>query len=113
MNETGIIMVIIGFILGSIQYQLRIKWQDAKDNILIAVRQYYGDAENGFMSLYTAIYHIKKDLKTNISEKQKKEFKQCLDEYNNAKSWLRFWGIGFPLICLVGYLIYKFSSCIN
>ena len=44
MDETSIVMMIIGLILSSILYQLRIKWQDAKKNILIAVRPYYGDA---------------------------------------------------------------------
>ncbi|MBU2044853.1 MAG: hypothetical protein KJ619_06490 [Candidatus Omnitrophica bacterium] len=111
MNEVSISMAVIGFVLGSIQYQLRIKWQDAKENILIAVRPYYGDAERGFMSLYTAIYHIKKDLRTNIPEKQKKEFKKCLAEYDSAKIWLRFWGIIVPLMGLGLYAIYKVFNC--
>ena len=59
------------------------------------------------MSLYTAIYHMKKSLSVNTFEKQKVEFKKCLAEYDSAKMWLRFWGIFFPLTCLGIYAIYK------
>ena len=106
MSDTAIIMAVIAFILGSIQYQLRIKWQDAKDNILIAVRPYFGYAERGFMTLYAAIDEMNKYIKqNNVDEGTKKEFKKCLDEYNSAKFWLRFWGIIFPTIALFTYFI--------
>jgi hypothetical protein len=108
MNETQIILATLAFIFGSVQYQIRIRLQDIKEDILRIMRYYTGRGEKGSLSLAEAINIMRDHLKkNNLEAKQKQEFRDCIEEYDNMQKWLKISGIYAPAFLLCMYLVFK------
>lgn len=105
MNDAGIVMAIIGFVLGSIQYQLRIRLQDTKESMYRVIKYYSGQGET--MSIYRILEIMRERLGLNLPEEEAKEYKRCINEWENTHKSLHFWGVKFPLLCLFLYVIYS------
>ena len=103
MNEVSIIMAIIGFILGSIQYQKRINLQNTRESMYRVIEHYDGWGKG--MSIYKILEEMRKRITT--TDKGNEEYKRCVKEWDDTYQSLHFWGIIFPLICLFLYVIYK------
>lgn len=104
MSETSIIMAVIGFIFGSFQYQVRIRLQDTKESMYRVIKYYKGTAGEG-ASIFKILELMRKGLIT--TDKGNEEYKKCVKEWDNAHFSLYFWGMIFPLILLVLYIVYK------
>lgn len=107
MNEASIIMAIIGFILGSIQYQLRIRLQDTKESMYRVIQHRRGEGVG--LSIFRILEIMRESIKTTASDEGIREYRRCVNEWDNTYKSLHFWGIKFPLICLVLYVIYKIA----
>jgi len=110
MSDVGIILAVVGFALGSIQYQIRIGLQDAKENILRVTKHYYGRGEKESLSLYSAIELMRNGLKKpNLSGEERKGYGVCMRKYDAMNALLRFFGIYVPLGALGIYFILKIN----
>lgn len=99
------VMAIIGFILGSIQYQLRIRLQDVKENIYRIIPHYSDRGSR--LTIYRALEIMRAHLKVEMDGTDRKEFEKCLNEWDYLHQSLHFWGVIFPLLCLVLYILYN------
>jgi len=107
MNEASIVMAIIGFILGSIQYQKRINLQFTKESMYRVAEHHFGHGKG--ISIYKILELMRQANEGVARADQNEEFRRCIDEWDNTYDSLRFWGIKFPLICLFLYVIYKIA----
>ncbi len=108
MNETTIIMGIIGFVLGSIQYQLRIRLQDTKESMYRVIEHYCGLGNR--MSIYKVLETMRSRLKMqNLGVDEKAEYSKCVKEWDSTHNSLHFWGVKFPLGILLLYAFYKIA----
>ena len=105
MTEAGVIIAIIGFVLGSIQYQLRMRLQDTKESMYRVMAHYSGYGEH--MSIYKVKELMEERLKKNLSKDERNEYQRCISEWHGCHKSLHFWGIIFPLGCLGLYVIYR------
>ena len=110
MNETGIVMAIIGFIFGSIQYQKRINLQFTKESIYRVGEHYIGEANGS--SIYSILDKMREEIgKASALDKECDkgiiEYKRCVNEWDNTYKSLHFWGIKLPFLFLVLYLTYR------
>ena len=96
-TETSIILAVLGFVLGSIQYQIRIRLQDTKEDILRMMRYYSGRGGVDSLSLSEAIRNMRSKLKeSNLSREQSREYKESLEEYDRMSLYLKVTGIYVP-----------------
>jgi len=108
MTEANIILGILAFILGSMQYQIRIRLSDAKEDILRTMRYYSSRGEQGSLSLNQSINMMRSLLKKrSLSSEQAREFNGCIKEYDDIQRGLKFTGIYVPAIGLIVYLAYR------
>jgi len=111
MTEAGIILAVAGFILGSIQYYIRTRLQDTKEDILRIMRHYETRAERGALSLAESINIMRTRLKNpNFADMERKEYKNCIEEYDNMMFLMKFFGIYFPFLALLIYFLWKTYS---
>lgn len=108
MTETGLILAVVGFILGSIQYYIRTRLQDIKEDILRIMRYYDSRGESGSLSLSESMYRMRDRLKIpNLPAQEKKEYGNCIQGYDNMMLLMRFSGIYVPLLALLTYFFCK------
>ena len=107
MTEAGIVLAVLGFIFGSIQYQLRIKLGDVKEGMYRAIIPWCGDGRS--MSIFSIKEHMEKALKGDIEDKQRNEYQKCINEWHDTYGKLHLFGMYLPALGLAGYMFYKFA----